>query len=97
MHIRNILSDLQSRESTPNTRLVFGGDDMFIAARTTSSLSPVNQRNTRLVFGGDDMCMPTTYFGHIVPTGLKKLPKYLFKLHTDCATSSVVHYVSKMV
>jgi len=41
MHIRNILSALQSRESTPNTRLVFVGDDMFIALCSTNLFSPV--------------------------------------------------------
>ena len=36
---------------------------------------------------------PHFFYKHIVPTGLKKLPKYLFNLHKVCATTSVVRYV----
>ena len=88
---------------------------MFIAARTTSSLSPVNQRQIRQINGmnafwhspygicrrryvskhiNKKYAVPTELkreettfsYKHIVPTGLKKLPKYLFNLHTVCAT-----------
>ena len=81
MPILNILNALQSRR-----------DAMFIAARTTSFFSPVGT----IYFEAHQhkYAVPTElkkdrlsyFYKHSTPTGLKKLPKYLFNLHKVCAT-----------
>ena len=91
MHIWCILSVLQSRR-----------DGMFIAARTTSSLSPVGticfeaHQHKYAVPTELKRRWVTFFYKHIVPTGLKKLPNYFFNLHTGCATkcpfNSKCHY-----